>query len=163
MSFLIRKPQKVLRRALRRLPILPMERRLSMERWLRGREEFGQLRDADVAVVSFGKAGRTWVRVMVSRFLHQRYGLSDYQLLIFDNLHKIGHPLAPETWCIEPSEAPSPAAWNMLMMAANQKGQFMRLVFNEMTAVHKHVRRMEVFQREEELMRGYFGGREDDY
>ena len=89
MSFLIRKPQKVLRRALRRLPILPMERRLSMERWLRGREEFGQLRDADVAVVSFGKAGRTWVRVMVSRFLHQRYGLSDYQLLIFDNLHKI--------------------------------------------------------------------------
>lgn len=89
MSFPIRKPQKALRRVLRRLPILPMERRLAMERWLRGREEYRQLQAADFAIVSFGKAGRTWVRVMVSRFFHRKYGLEGFELLVFDNLNRL--------------------------------------------------------------------------
>jgi hypothetical protein len=38
-------------------------------------------------VVSFGKSGRTWLRVMLSRFYQLRHGLAERHLLNFDNLH----------------------------------------------------------------------------
>ena len=67
---------------------LPAERRRALERRLRGREEFRRLGQADVVVVSFGKSGRTWLRVLLSRFFQVRYGLKDSSLLGFDNLHR---------------------------------------------------------------------------
>jgi len=67
---------------------LPSERRRSIERWLRGREEFQRLQRADLVVVSFGNSGRTWLRVMLSRFHQKRHGLDERRLLNFDNLKK---------------------------------------------------------------------------
>jgi hypothetical protein len=66
---------------------MPAERRLRFERWLRGQEQFKKLRAADVVVVSFGKSGRTWLRVMLSRFYQVRHGLSEKLLIGFDNFH----------------------------------------------------------------------------
>ncbi|MHC4493516.1 MAG: sulfotransferase domain-containing protein [Planctomycetota bacterium] len=67
---------------------LPLERRRAIDRWLRGREQFRRLRRADVVVVSPGKSGRTWLRVMLSGYYHHAYGLSGTALLGFDNLHR---------------------------------------------------------------------------
>ena len=67
---------------------LPAEKKRRIERWLRGREEARKLRLADAVVVSYGKAGRTWVRVMISRFYSLTYGLSERSLIGFDNLHR---------------------------------------------------------------------------
>lgn len=66
---------------------LPKEKKIRVERWLRGREQFQKLRKADCVIVSFGKSGRTWLRVMLSRFYQVRYGLSKRHLIGFDNLH----------------------------------------------------------------------------
>lgn len=65
---------------------LPAERRRSLERRLRGREQVRKLEAADVVVVSYGKAGRTWLRVMLSRLYQLLYGLPEV-LLGFDNFH----------------------------------------------------------------------------
>jgi hypothetical protein len=65
---------------------LPAERRLALERRLRGREQVRKLDEADVVVVSYGKAGRTWLRVLLSRFYQLLYGLPE-RLLGFDNFH----------------------------------------------------------------------------
>jgi len=46
------------------------------------------LQRADCVVVSYGKSGRTWLRVMISRFYQLRYGMPQDALLSFDNLHK---------------------------------------------------------------------------
>jgi hypothetical protein len=66
---------------------LPKEKKIGIERWLRGREQFQKLRKADCVIVSFGKSGRTWLRVMLSRFYQVKYGLSARHLIGFDNLH----------------------------------------------------------------------------
>jgi len=67
---------------------LPKERRLRMDRWLRGREEYRKLEKADLVVISFGKSGRTWLRVMMSRFYTFKHGLNEHLLVGFDNLHR---------------------------------------------------------------------------
>ncbi|MCB1884202.1 MAG: sulfotransferase domain-containing protein [Geminicoccaceae bacterium] len=67
---------------------VPAPRRLRLERYLRGKEEAEKLRRADAAVVSFGKSGRTWLRVLLSRFYQQRFALPDGSLFGFDNLHR---------------------------------------------------------------------------
>ncbi len=67
---------------------LPVERKRALERWLRGREEFWKLTRADAVIVSYGKAGRTWLRVMLSRYLKLAYGLRGERLIGFDNLHR---------------------------------------------------------------------------
>ncbi len=64
---------------------LPDERRRALERRLRGKEEFRKLGRADVVVVSFGKSGRTWLRVLISRFFQLRYRLGSSALIGFDN------------------------------------------------------------------------------
>jgi len=66
----------------------PEEKKIAVERWLRGREEFRKLKTADCVVVSFGKSGRTWLRVMLSRFYQLKHGLSEKNLMGFDNLHR---------------------------------------------------------------------------
>ncbi|UCE77318.1 MAG: sulfotransferase domain-containing protein [Gammaproteobacteria bacterium] len=67
---------------------LPRQKKIRIDRWLRGKEEFRKLRLADCVIVSFGKSGRTWVRVMLSRFYQLKHGLSARHLIGFDNLHK---------------------------------------------------------------------------
>jgi hypothetical protein len=67
---------------------LPEARRTRIERWLRGREDHRKLRLAPCVVVSFGKSGRTWLRVMLSRFYQIKHGLSRRHLIAFDNLHR---------------------------------------------------------------------------
>ncbi|MCX7630782.1 MAG: sulfotransferase domain-containing protein [Geminicoccaceae bacterium] len=66
---------------------MPQAERIRIERWLRGREQWQKLRRADLVVVSFGKSGRTWLRVMLSRFYGYRYGFSERSLIGFDNFH----------------------------------------------------------------------------
>ncbi len=67
---------------------LPQDKKVSFERWLRGWEECRKLRQADCVIVSFGKSGRTWLRVMLSRFYQIKYGLSQRSFLGFDNFHR---------------------------------------------------------------------------
>ena len=69
------------------LSFLPEGKKVRIERRLRGREDFEKLARADCVVVSFGKSGRTWLRVMLSRFYQVRHGLARRHLLSFDNLH----------------------------------------------------------------------------
>jgi Sulfotransferase domain len=79
--------KKVVRTGARHLPFLPKERTRRLERWLRGREDWRKLRLADAVVVSFGKSGRTWLRVLLSRVFQLQHGLDERAILGFDNLH----------------------------------------------------------------------------
>ncbi len=58
-----------------------------LERWRRGREEFRKLGLADYVVASYGKSGRTWLRVLISRYYQLAYDVPDNLLLGFDNFH----------------------------------------------------------------------------
>ena len=73
---------------------LPRDSRIALERRLRGKEEYRKLRLADWVLMSWGKSGRTWFRVMVSRFYQVKYGLPQRELLNFDNLNR-KHPAIP--------------------------------------------------------------------
>ena len=66
---------------------LPKERKIEVERWVRGLDQFKKLRRADCVIVSFGKSGRTWLRVLLSRLYQVKHGLSERHLIGFDNLH----------------------------------------------------------------------------
>ena len=74
---------------------LPYQQRKAIDRRLRGREEFRKLHAADWLLVSWGKSGRTWLRVMLSRVYQLMFGLPDYHMLDFDNLHQMD-PRAPK-------------------------------------------------------------------
>ena len=67
---------------------LPKEKKIRIDRWLRGKEEYRKLKLADAVIVSFGKSGRTWLRVMLSRFYQVRHGIGERHLIGFDNLHR---------------------------------------------------------------------------
>ena len=67
--------------------LAPEPRRHQIRRRARGREDARNLWQADYAFVSYGKSGRTWLRVMLSRFFQLRFGLPEDHLLSFDNLH----------------------------------------------------------------------------
>jgi len=68
---------------------LSTDRRRRIERWLRGHKEYRRLQEADVVVVSYPKSGRTWLRVMLSRYFQLRYGIPERSVLGFDNFHAI--------------------------------------------------------------------------
>jgi len=55
---------------------------------MRGYFEHLRLERADVVCVSFGKSGRTWLRVMISRVYQRKYRLAEGSLLEFDNFHR---------------------------------------------------------------------------
>ncbi len=83
----------VVRKALRELRMLFHRHRteaeqVAAERRLRGRDELKMLDAADCVIVSFGKSGRTWLRVMLSRFYQIKHSLAERHLLVFDNLHR---------------------------------------------------------------------------
>ncbi|MGI9265171.1 MAG: sulfotransferase domain-containing protein [Gammaproteobacteria bacterium] len=67
---------------------LPEKRQIEIERRHRGREQVSKLREADCTIVSHGKSGRTWLRVMWSRVYQARYDLPQGQLISFDNFNK---------------------------------------------------------------------------
>ena len=67
---------------------LPPERKRIIERKLRGKEENRKLGLADWVLVSWGKSGRTWFRMMISRVYQVKFGLKGHQLIGFDNLHR---------------------------------------------------------------------------
>ena len=73
---------------------LPTTRRKKIERWLRGREEYKKLQRSDWVLMSWGKSGRTWLRVMLSRAYQLKGGLEASELLDFDNL-KLSDPQLP--------------------------------------------------------------------
>ncbi len=62
---------------------------LAAERKLRGAEQFDKLRQADIVVVSFGKSGRTWLRVMLSHLFRVKHDLPENAILGFDNFHNL--------------------------------------------------------------------------
>jgi len=72
---------------------LPRARKKAMERWMRGREEHRRLQRCDWVLMSWGKSGRTWLRVMLSRFYQVKHGLGQRNLLGFDNLHRINQAI----------------------------------------------------------------------
>lgn len=67
------------------LAMLGDERRRLAERWLRGWIEHNALQRSDAAIVSYAKSGRTWLRVMLSRFYHTAHGMPASEMLGFDN------------------------------------------------------------------------------
>lgn len=68
---------------------LPRSKRIAIERRLRGKEEYRKLKFADWVLMSWGKSGRTWFRVMLSRFYQIKHGLPTRYLLEFDNLYNM--------------------------------------------------------------------------
>lgn len=80
--------KKSSRKGLRLLMLFsPEEKKLQAERRLRGHEQCQKLKSADIVVVSFGKSGRTWLRVMLSRVYQQMYKLPQRSIIGFDNFH----------------------------------------------------------------------------
>jgi hypothetical protein len=67
---------------------LPRPRRKVFDRWLRGREEHRKLQLADYVMISWGKSGRTWLRVMLSRFYQSAYDMPVGRMLEFDNFKR---------------------------------------------------------------------------
>jgi Sulfotransferase domain len=73
--------------------LLPGTKRYATERKLRGWLEQQRLDKADYVIVSFGKSGRTWLRVMVSRLYQRKYDLKD-ELIEFSNFSR-ANPAIP--------------------------------------------------------------------
>ncbi len=67
---------------------LPEEKGRMLERKRRGREEYRKLRLADYVFASYAKSGRTWVRVMLSRYYQVAHGIPEALMMGFDNFHK---------------------------------------------------------------------------
>ena len=76
------------------LRFLPPARRKAIDRWLRGREEARKLAQTEHVLMSWGKSGRTWLRIMLSRFYQLAYGIPEGRMLEFDNLHRL-NPAIP--------------------------------------------------------------------
>jgi hypothetical protein len=72
---------------------LPEEKAHRLERWRRGREEFWKYNRCDYIFASYGKSGRTWVRVMISRYYQLEYSLPDNILMGFDNYSRLNRDI----------------------------------------------------------------------
>lgn len=68
---------------------MPREAGIQTERRWRGWEEARKLPHADAVIVSFGKSGRTWFRVMLSRYFARKFGLREGSLMEFDEFHRL--------------------------------------------------------------------------
>ncbi len=67
---------------------LPRDKGIRLERYLRGMEDARMLQESDYVVASFGKSGRTWLTVLLSRYFQLRYRVPTNLLLLNDNFHK---------------------------------------------------------------------------
>lgn len=79
------------------LLLLPRRHHKAIGRWVRGRAEFKKLQSADCVLMSWGKSGRTWLRVMLSRFYQLAYDLPEGLMLEFDNMHR-ANPAIPRVF-----------------------------------------------------------------
>jgi hypothetical protein len=70
-------------------PFLADEQRRRNEHLIRGLLERRDLRRADSVLVSFPKAGRTWLRVMLTHAMQRHLGLAEDELLVFDNFKRL--------------------------------------------------------------------------
>lgn len=68
---------------------LPEEKAHELQRWRRGKEEFWKYNHCQYIFASYGKSGRTWVRVMISRYYQLVYKLPDNILMGFDNFSRL--------------------------------------------------------------------------
>ncbi len=68
---------------------LPEDKERRLERWRRGREEHLKYRKTNYVVASFGKSGRTWLRVMLSRYYQLAYAIPERIMMGFDNFHRL--------------------------------------------------------------------------
>jgi hypothetical protein len=68
---------------------LPEEQAHALQRWRRGKEEFWKYNRSQYIFASYGKSGRTWVRVMISRYFQLEYNLPDNILMGFDNFTRL--------------------------------------------------------------------------
>lgn len=64
--------------------VLPRDTGVRFDRWFRGYEEMKKRDAADVAIVSFGKSGRTWLRVLLWRYLARKNGYASDSISGFD-------------------------------------------------------------------------------
>lgn len=65
------------------------QNRVGLLRWMRAQRDLRRLAHADIAVVSFAKSGRTWLRVMLSHLFQAKYGLPEEIIIERDNLHRM--------------------------------------------------------------------------
>ncbi len=72
---------------------LPEHKAIALERWRRGREENWKHQRCDYVFASYGKSGRTWVRVMISRYYQLAYDLADNIIMGFDNFHRMNRAI----------------------------------------------------------------------
>ena len=68
---------------------LPKAQAHELQRWRRGKEEYWKYRHCDFIFASYGKSGRTWVRVMISRYFQLVHKLPDNVLMGFDNFTRL--------------------------------------------------------------------------
>ena len=72
---------------------LPEDKAHELQRWRRGREEFWKYKHCQYIFASYGKSGRTWVRVMISRYFQLVYNLPDNTLMGFDNYTRLNRSI----------------------------------------------------------------------
>ncbi|HAJ91189.1 MAG TPA: sulfotransferase [Gammaproteobacteria bacterium] len=68
---------------------LPQKQAIALDRKRRGQEEYRKHQLCEYVFASYGKSGRTWMRVMLSRYYQQTYALPERILMGFDNFHKM--------------------------------------------------------------------------
>jgi hypothetical protein len=68
--------------------LLPQKQAIAQERWRRGQEEYRKHRLCEYVFASYGKSGRTWMRVMLSHHYQQTYALPERILMEFENFHR---------------------------------------------------------------------------
>lgn len=80
---------------LRCLFFLPEDASITLERWLRGRQEFHRIGMADCNIVSFPNSGRTWLRVLLSRYYQLQEANVSATLIDLDHLSRL-YPRVPK-------------------------------------------------------------------
>jgi hypothetical protein len=68
--------------------VLPRETGVRFERKFRGYEDAKKLAHAQGVVISYGKSGRTWLRVLVWRYFARKYGFAGDGIAEFDEFRQ---------------------------------------------------------------------------
>lgn len=74
--------------------VLPRSAGIRAERWFRGYEDAKKLEKSDGVIVSFGKSGRTWLRVLIWRYLAKKNGFAADSISEFDEF-RLNNPNVP--------------------------------------------------------------------
>lgn len=74
--------------------VLPRDRSVRIERRFRGYEEAKKLDRSEGVVISYGKSGRTWLRVLIWRYFAKKHGLASDTITEFDEFRNL-NPAIP--------------------------------------------------------------------